>query len=136
MHLEQVSLRLQKLELDYQLAGPASEREILGAERRLNVTLPKQVKQFYESYDGLRVHDPHLEILSVAKLNLTSSDHLHFATVDFDHRLVFDVSHLNPAGQWDIKADDGFLITRTMASLWSVKIWAWLENRKRIWCEL
>jgi len=136
MHLDEVSLRLQKLGLGYQLAGPASEQEIVSAERRLNVSLPEQVKQFYKSYDGLRVHDRQLEILSVAKLNLTSPDHLHFATVDFDHRLVFDVSHLNPAGQWDIKADDGFLITRTMASLWSVKIWAWLEYGKRIWCEL
>lgn len=136
MHLEQVSLRLQKLGLDYQLAGPASELEILSAERRLNVMLPEQVRQFYESYDDLRVEDPQLEILSVAKLNLTSPDHLHFATVDSTHQLVFDVSRLNPAGQWDIKNDDGFLITRTMASLWSVKIWAWLEYRKRIWCEL
>jgi cell wall assembly regulator SMI1 len=136
MHLEQFPSRLQKLGFVYHLPGPASELEISSSEQRLNVSFPAQVRQFYQNYNGLRVENPPLEILPMETLNLTSGDRLHFATVDSQHRVFFDVSKINVAGQWDIRSEDDFQITMTMASLWSVKIWAWLRYRKRIWCEL
>lgn len=136
MHLEQLPLRLQKLGLDSHLSGPAPESEILSAERRLNVSFPDQVRQFYESHNGLRVEDPHLEVLPMEMLDLTSPDRLHFATVDSNHRLFFDVSQVNAAGQWDIRGEDDYLVTLTMASFWSNKIWEWLVRKKRIWSDL
>lgn len=99
---------MQKLGLVYHLPVPASELEISKSEQRLNVSFPAQVRQFYQNYNGLRVENPQLEILSVETLNLTSGDRLHFATVDFQHRLFFDVSQLNAAGQWDVRSEDDF----------------------------
>ena len=83
VHLEELPSRLQKLGLVYHLPGPAPELEISRSEQRLNVSFPAQVRQFYQNYNGLRVENPQLEILSVETLNLTSGDRLHFATVDF-----------------------------------------------------
>jgi cell wall assembly regulator SMI1 len=136
MQLGLMSGRLQKLGLDYDLPGPAPEPEIQSAERRLNVSFPNQVRQFYKSYDGLLIKSPHLEMLPVSRLTLTSPDRLHFATVDSQRRLFFDVSHLNVAGQWDVRSEDEYLVTLTMSSFWSNKIWNWLVDKKKIWCEL
>lgn len=139
MHLEHISSRFQKLaekhELNYSLAAPASDDEILRAERRLGVSFPEQVRLFYRSFNGLRVDDPPLEVLSVERLNLASPGRLHFATLDGRRPLYFDTSRTNEAEQWDIVSADDYRVTLTMASFWSNKIWAWVEKRHAIWRE-
>ena len=119
--------------LKYFLAGPAFEEEIVAAERRLNVSFPPQVKRFYQSYNGLRVDDPQLEVLPMERLDFVSPNRLHFATLDGNRRLFFDVSHLNQANQWFIVAEDDYLVTFTMASFWTRKMWAWIMEKRAIW---
>lgn len=139
MHLEHIPSRFQKLAaergLNYSLAAPASDDEILRAERRLGVSLPEQVRLFYRSFNGLRVDDPQLEVLSVERLNFASPSRLHFATLDGGRPLYFDVSHAKEAGQWGIVSADDYRVTLTMASFWSNKIWTWIEKRRAIWRE-
>jgi len=120
---------------NYSLAGPASDEEILSAERRLALSFPAQVRLFYRSFNGLRVDDPQLEVLPIGRLSLASPNRLHFATLDVSRSLYFDVSHVNEAEQWDIVAADDYRMTLTMASFWSNKIWAWVEKRRAIWQE-
>lgn len=137
MHLEQISSRFQKLskqrELNYSLAGAASEEDIQRAEQRLGVLFPTQIKLFYQRFNGLRVDDPQLEVLPVERLDFASPDRLHFATLDGDRRMFFDVSHINVAGQWDIVAAGDYRVTFTMASFWTNKIWAWVEKKRAVW---
>ncbi len=137
MHLEHFASRFQKLsqqrELNYSLSGPASHEEIIATEGRLGVSFPVQVKLFYQNFNGLRVADPRLEVFPLEQLNFASPNRLHFATLNGDRPLYFDVSHLNAADQWDIVAADGYRVTLTMASFWSNKIWAWVEKRRSIW---
>ena len=137
MHLEQIPSRFQKLskrrELKYSLAGAASGEDILRAEQRLGISFPEQVKLFYRSFNGLRVEEPQLEVLPIERIDIASPDRLHFATLDGDRRMFFDVSHLNAAGQWDIVAEDNYRVTFTMASFWTNKIWAWVEKERGIW---
>jgi cell wall assembly regulator SMI1 len=139
MHVEDFSRRFQKVAeqrgLNYFLSAPASDEEMKRAERKLSVSFPEQVSRFYRSVNGLRVEDPRIEVLPVERLNFTSSNRLHFATLDASHSLYFDVSHLNDADQWDILAEDDYRVTFTMASFWSNKIWHWVEERRRIWRE-
>src|SRR5262249_21750042 len=103
MHLEQFPSRLQKLSeqrgLRYSLAGAASPEGIARAEQRLGVSFPEQVKLFYRRFNGLRVDDPRLEVFPVEQLNFAPPPRLHFATLDGNHRLHFDVSRINEAGQ-------------------------------------
>jgi SMI1/KNR4 family protein SUKH-1 len=139
MHLEHIPSRFQKLAenhgLNYSIAAAASVDELLRAEQRLGVTFPEQVRLFYRSFNGLRVDDPPLEVLPVGRLNFASPDRLHFATLGGGRPLYFDVSHPNEAGQWDIVSADDYRVTLTMASFWSNKIWAWVEQRRAIWGE-
>lgn len=137
MNLDDLSIRLQKLSaqsgLDYRLADPASGGDISSAESRLGVMLPAQVRLFYQSYNGLYVRDPYLKVLPLGGLEFSRPRRLHFTTLDEERHLYFDVSQINNAGQWNIVADEDYLVTMTMASFWSNKIWAWVERKRPIW---
>ena len=137
MHLEQITSRFQKVskqrQLKYSLAGAASEEDILTVEQRLSLSFPEQVKLFYRHFNGLRVDDPQLEVLPIERLDFASPNRLHFATLDGNREIFFDVSHINEASQWDIVALDDYRVTFTMASFWTNKIWAWIEKRRPIW---
>jgi cell wall assembly regulator SMI1 len=137
MYLGYISTRLQKLSeqrhIKYRVAGPASNESIALAEQRFKVSFPEQVRVFYQNYNGLRVEEPQLEIYPLEGLDLISPERLHFTTLNTNERLLFDVSHINEAGQWDIVTEDNYRVTLTMASFWTNKIWAWIEKRCEIW---
>ena len=137
MHLEELPSRFtnlsQKRELKYSLANPASVEDVERGEQKLGVSFPARIRQFYRSYNGLRVEDPHLEVLPVEHLSFSMSDRLHFATLNWSQHRYFDVSHINEAEEWDILSADGFRVTLTMASFWSNRMWAWIEKKRPIW---
>jgi cell wall assembly regulator SMI1 len=130
-HLKQ---RESQLRLRYVLGLPAAPEAIVEAEARLGVALPAQVARFYRQYDGLRIDDPPLDVLPLAQLAFVAPQRLHFATVDGRHALGFNTAALNAAAQWDIVTlTSGYRITLTMASFWSNKLWAWLDQGRPIW---
>ena len=137
MRLEQLSSRFSNLsknrELKYSLGSPASDEEIVRREQEWGLSFPAQVRSFYRSYNGLRVEEPHIEVLPVERLSLSMPDRLHFATLNGREHLYFDVSHINEAEQWDIVATDDFRVTLTMASFWSIRMWSWIEKKRPIW---
>lgn len=139
MQLENFELKFEKLsktrKLTYTLGVPAREVDILQAEANLGVSFPEQIKLFYGKFNGLHVENPALDVLPIVRLEFDSSNRLHFATLDHERRLYFDTSTKNEAGQWDIVSENGFKVTLTMASFWSNKIFAWIENERPIWEE-
>ncbi len=136
MLLEQLPSRFSKLsqrrELKYSLAGPASDEEVARGEHKLGLSFPVQVRSFYRSYNGLRVEEPHLEVLPIERLILFPN-RLHFASLNSSEHLYFDVSHINEAEQWDIVAADGYRVTLTFASFWSIRMWSLIEKKSPIW---
>lgn len=138
MHIDEVARQLAKRQaarkVRYDLGLPAGASRIAQNEGRLKLRFPDQVRLFFLHYDGLSVEDPPLEIFPVEQITYLAPQRLHFATVDRHHRLCFDVSGLNTAGQWDIVSfPDGYLVTMSMASLWSNKIWHWIDKCRPIW---
>jgi hypothetical protein len=140
MHLDHIAKHLEKRSqahgLVYILGAPASEIAVADAEQRLITTFPKQVVDFYGAYNGLSVEKPQIEILPIERveyLNGNPTYLLHFASVDHVHKVCFDTSHINEAGQWDIVTTSGYRITFTMASFWSNKLWAWIDKQRAIW---
>lgn len=138
MHLEHVVGHLQRRArergLEYSVGSPASASAIGEVERRLGVALPPQVERFYRYYDGLSVDEPPLEVYSLERLAFVDPHRLRCARVDGRHELCFDVSAANEAGQWDIVvAATGYRVTLTMASFWSNKLWAWIDQHRPIW---
>ena len=139
MLLDQIPLRFKNLslrcEINYSLAGPASDTAIEETEQRLSVSFPQPVRSFYQHYNGLRVDDPELEILPLEQMLFSSSNLLRFARVNGDPYLHFDTSAMNNAGQWNIVTTGGFCVTLSMASFWSNRMWTWIEKRRAIWQE-
>jgi hypothetical protein len=139
MQLEHFALQLEKLSqqcgINYSLGEPASEDDISQAEEKLGVSFPSKVSLFYKSFNGLRVENPQLEVLPIEQLNFVFPNRLHFATIDGKHRLYFDTSQINVAGQWNILAEDGYCVTLTMPAFWSSYIWKWVKSRRVIWEE-
>lgn len=139
MHLTQIPLRAEKLKnekgISILLNAGSSESEIREAELRLDLRFPEQVKLFYCNFNGLQVSDPTLDVLSLARLSLRAPKRLHFAVFDGEGNVYFDISNENAAGQWNIVSEDGYVITFSMASFWSNKIWRWIEYRKPVWTD-
>ena len=139
MHLEQVSSELQKLskqnDLIYSLGKAASKEDIFRAEQKLDVVFPARIKLFYESYNGLRVEAPRIEVLPLERLRFVKANKLNFATIDSEHQLYFNTARINEAEQWDIISENEYLVTKTMASFWSNKIWSWIKQRREFWKE-
>ncbi len=138
MHLEHLVRHLQRRErergLDYSLGSSAAEYAIEQVQQHLGVALPPQVERFYRHYDGLSVREPPLKVYPLEMLAFVRPGRLRFATLDGRHDLCFDVSRVNEAGQWDIIVDaTGYRVTMTMASFWSNKLWAWIDQRRAIW---
>lgn len=126
--------RAQKKGMHYHLGNPASVEDIEQTQERLKITFPSQVKMFYQTVNGVQVKDPHLDIYCLNDIEIDESGKIHFATFDQKHRICFDTTTINNAGQWDIvNMDTGFTVTLTMASFWSNKIWAWIDSKRTIW---
>jgi len=133
MELQHLIAGLEKLDLDFEKGEPASKDDIAETELRLGKSLPEQVRQFYSNYNGIKVDSPKFEILSLGRLHIDSGK-IVFAIFDDTHRVAFKANILNSAGQWDIiNADNDFLVTLTMASFWTNKIFAWLRKERAVW---
>jgi cell wall assembly regulator SMI1 len=119
---------------EVRIGAPASDEDLQQAESRLGVQFPEQMKVFYRHYDGLSVAAPAIVVHRLADLSWTSPSALRFATLDNQHDLHLDTSHLNVADQWDVvSSDNGEIVTRTWASFWSNKLWAWVDKGRAIW---
>ena len=122
--------------LKFQIGEPAVESAIVAFEERNGIKMPQQVKWFYLLCNGLKVEAPPLEIKSIEDLYTDKTGKIIFAIFDKRHRICFDVSKNNAASQWDIlNYDNGFIVTLTLASFWTNKIFAWLDKRRTIWKE-
>ncbi len=91
-------------------------------------------EKFYSSINGLKTSNPDFEILPIEKWNSAESDLIHFATFDKDLKAYFDTKELNQADSWSIiNPKDNYVLTLTMSSFWSNKIWHWIEKKREIW---
>lgn len=138
MHISDIANHLARRRrergLKFTLGPPADQELVAFTEHRLGVHFPAQVHVFYSHYNGLKIDEPRIEILSLDELKFIGPNLLHFVTIDHDHQLSFDTSHLNEAGQWSILTNEsGYRVTYTMASFWSNKIWNWVDKNRPIW---
>lgn len=134
MKLEHLVVHLNGRGIEYVIGNAVSTLQIAQVEAQLNITLPAQVRLFYGHYNGLKVEQPPLEMLALHRLSFIAPDRLHFATFNWQHRVCFDTSQINSAGQWCIvSVPDEYRITFTIASFWSNKIWHWIDYKRPVW---
>lgn len=98
---------------------------------------PESVQVLYTNINGLKIVEPRaFELLKFSELELIDEKYLFFALINENQKICFDVTSLNAAGEWDIvELENKYLITKTLASFLTNKIWAWVDRSRTIWKE-
>lgn len=137
MRIEEFETNLKKRQgrsrLQFTLNPGANPELISEAESRLG-HLPDQVRLFYSHVNGFSVEAPALKIERIENLRKDKEGTIPFCRLGQDIILSFDANEINEAGQWTIQNHEtSHVVTLTMASFWSNKIFGWLDRERRIW---
>ena len=99
--------------------------------------VPQGISDLYCKLNSLQIINPRqFELLPIEKFRLINDRYLHFATINYTEKLGFNISQKNVAGEWDImNINNDFLITYTLGSFLTTKIWRWINYGKEIWQE-
>lgn len=99
--------------------------------------VPHGISDLYCKLNSLQIINPRqFELLPIEKFKLLNNKYLHFANIDHTVMLGFDISQINEAGEWDIRnISNDFLVTYTLGSFLTTKIWRWINYGKEIWQE-
>ncbi len=100
--------------------------------------IPSSITDLYNRIKYFEIFGTHsfkLYSIDLVFSNKVNQEYLLFAVIN-NVPLCFDTRFLNSAGEWDIvNGNDGFLVTKTLASLFVNKIWAWVDRDRKIWGE-
>jgi len=101
-------------------------------------TVPAALIQFYTKFESIEFMAPRqMRNFSVNELqrNVKQEYLIVFGSVD-EVQLAYDTRSLNAAGEWTIvNGDNEYVITKTLASFYTNKLWAWIKRGKKIWEE-
>jgi hypothetical protein len=87
----------------------------------------------YRHIDGYCIQKDNRKI--IFKLGLLNNQYLQFAIID-DIIIAIDIQKTNEAKEWNIiNYNTKYLITKTLESFFSNKVWAWLDRQRTIWKE-
>lgn len=100
----------------------------------LDLKFPQPVINFYTEIEFLKIIEPkYFEIIDLMHFEIIDNKYLFFSIVG-DEKICFDISNINSAGEWDIIClSNNFLITKTLSSYLTNKIWAWIDRGREIW---
>lgn len=138
MELKDFRKRIEKVKTEnpsfnYWLNEGASILEIEDLKEKVGQNIPVSIQTFWTSFNGLETLNPSLKILKLSELHL-SNGLIHFATFNQQTKVFFDTKELNTAGEWSIvNPTSEYLLTLSMSSFWSNKIWHWLTFQTEIW---
>lgn len=100
----------------------------------LNIFLPKSIEEYYKKIKSVSIEGPRqFEMFPLEHIYFVDEKHLAFSKIG-NNLICFNTSELNTADEWDIicKYND-YLITKTLASYLTNKVWAWIDRGREIW---
>ncbi|GHU03583.1 hypothetical protein FACS1894158_02310 [Betaproteobacteria bacterium] len=111
------------------------EYEFLIKAKKEEIEFPNNISYFYSRIDSFNIFQPRqLEILSIKNMSIIENRYLHFANVNVAEKFCFDISKQNEAEEWDIiNLSNNLLITKTIGSFLTNKVWAWIDRGREIW---
>ncbi|MDR3237037.1 MAG: hypothetical protein LBT84_00875 [Spirochaetia bacterium] len=120
--------------IDYQLALNTIEKPLKNIQIK-GINVPENISVFYLKISSLYICTPRcLELLSPMNFEIIDKRYIWFSTINKVNKICFDFKYLNSAKQWDIiNLDTKFLITQTLSSYITNKIWAWIDRERKIW---
>lgn len=102
-----------------------------------NLIFPDKVNSFFMNINYLNISMPrNFEIMPSISFELINERYLWFSTINKSKQICFDTKCLNSAKEWDIvNLENKFVITKTISSYMTNKIWAWVDRGRNIWDE-
>ncbi|MEA4936464.1 MAG: hypothetical protein VB102_07460 [Paludibacter sp.] len=100
------------------------------------IVFPHSVNYYFENYIPVDIlcNNRGLRLLPPMELELIDEKFLLFAKINNIENICFDTSNINFASEWDIvNYSNNYLITKTISSFLSNKVWAWIERGRKIW---
>lgn len=74
------------------------------------------------------------KLLTFSNYILYEDRYLFFSIMNNGEQICFDIANRNSADEWDIiNYSNKFIITRTISSYLTNKVWAWLDRGRTIW---
>lgn len=139
MNLKDFKQNLQKVKdsnekFTFSFGDKAGNETFEKVEKALGISIPDKTKEFYRFHNGFITHQPDFELLPLENWTCIEKDKIHLATFDNEIKIYFESSKINSANQWTINTHKtDYVITLSMSSFWSNKIWHWLKNERKIW---
>lgn len=97
--------------------------------------LPNKIIPFYQEILSLDIDKPRkLKLLSPQEFKIIDDKYLLFSIIDNKYLIGFDMRFINEAGEWNIvNIENHFIITKTLSSYLTNKLWAWIDRNRTIW---
>jgi len=99
--------------------------------------IPEYFLNMFSAFNGLLIDSPkYFELHKFEEIEILENRFLHFATIGNDNKICFDMERYNSANEFDIVCyNNKYIITSTLSSFITNKIWAWVERGREIWKE-
>lgn len=139
MNLQDLDKKLNKIcsnstDFSFTINPGLSDSDIENIQIKIGKQIPNKIKEFYKSINGFKTRNPDFEMFPMEKWINTDSELIHFSKFDNDNKVYFDTKEINQADSWSIlNPQNNYVLTLTMSSFWSNKVWHWIENRREIW---
>lgn len=121
--------------IKYSIKGSTKDlsNEIINSS--LAYKMPDKTLKFLLEVNGIEIISPReLRFLSISELRFEISNYLVFAIINNNEVIAFDTSKINQAEEWDIiNIRNEYIITKTVRSFLTNKVWAWIDRGRPIW---
>jgi len=100
------------------------------------IDLPWSINYFFVKYLPVEIscNNRVLKLLPQSEIELIDNRFLFFSKINNTEIICFDTIKVNSANEWDIiNYSNGYLMTKTISSFLSNKVWAWIERGRKIW---
>lgn len=101
-----------------------------------NINIPPNINSYINSYQPVIIKNNErvIELLHSSKFEMFENRFLMFSKINNIEIICFDTFNINFAHEWDIvNYSNKFVITKTISSFITNKIWAWIDRGRVIW---
>lgn len=139
MNIQDIEKKLNNIhsnsnDFSFNINPGVSDIDFENVQTNIGKQIPDKIKEFYKWINGLKTSSPYCEILPIENWKYMDNELIHFATFDRDIKVCFDTKEINQADSWSIiNPENNYVLTYTISSFWSNKIWHWIDKRRAIW---
>lgn len=101
-----------------------------------NINIPPNIDFYIRNYQPVIIKNNNrvIELLNSSKFEMIENRFLMFSKINNTEIICFDTFNINSAHEWDIvNYSNKFVITKTISSFITNKIWAWIDRGRTIW---